>query len=159
MIEKILSEIQKLILQNEEGANACYPSAMARESAYYECKEIVQEAAKEYGTASDNDVAVVSALPSLYPLQKFEEEVIHKVVASAKGNGWIPVETELPKESGLEHYEITFLSSITKTPVRSVAIFSKGRWYMAGTNGRDCDMFPFEVIAWKEQSAPYQKGE
>ena len=48
MFEKILSEIQKLILQNEEGANACYPSAMARESAYYECKEIVQEVAKEY---------------------------------------------------------------------------------------------------------------
>ena len=49
MIEKILSEIQKLILQNEEGANACYPSAMARESAYYECKEIVQEVAKDGG--------------------------------------------------------------------------------------------------------------
>ena len=80
-------------------------------------------------------------------------------VAKEHGNGWIPVTERLPEENGLEHYEITFLSGINKTPIRSVAIFSKGRWYMPGTNCRDCDRFPFEVIAWKKPSAPYQKGE
>lgn len=68
MIEKILSEIQKLILQNEEGANACYPSAMARESAYYECKEIVQKVAKEYGKETN-----------------------------VRSNGWVPCSERLPE--------------------------------------------------------------
>lgn len=64
------------------------------------CKEIVQEAAKEYGTASDNDLTVVSALPSLYPLQPFEEEAIHKVVKSVKDGGWIPCSERLPECCG-----------------------------------------------------------
>lgn len=87
------------------------------------------------------------------------EELVKIVQEVAKDGGWIPCSERLPKENGLEHYEITFLSGIKKVPFRGVAIFSKGRWYMAGTNCRDCDRFPFEVIAWKEPSAPYQKGE
>lgn len=87
------------------------------------------------------------------------EDAMRIVQEVAKDGGWIPCEVEMPKENGLEHYEITFLSGINKTPIRSVAIFSKGRWYMPGTYCRDCDWFPFEVIAWKKPSAPYQKGE
>ena len=87
------------------------------------------------------------------------EDAIKIVQEESKNGGWIPCSERLPEENGLEHYEITFLSRINKTPIRSVAIFSKGRWYMPGTNCRDFDRFPFEVMAWKKPSAPYQKGE
>ena len=157
ILERLEEEIKKIGDSIDKGMN--YPYALGANNAYETALEIVQEVAKEYGTVNDNDLAVVSALPSLYPLQKFEEEAIHKVVASAKDGGWIPCSERLPKENGLEHYEITFLSGLNNTPFRSVAIFSKGRWYMPGTNCRYCDWFPYEVIAWKEPSAPYQKGE
>ena len=49
--------------------------------------KIVQEEAAKYENFSDNDLTVVSALPSLYPLQPFEEEAIQRVAVSRKDSG------------------------------------------------------------------------
>lgn len=45
--------------------------------------EIVNQLAKEYNNCS-TDLVIVQSLPSLYPLQPFEEEAVHRVVGSAK---------------------------------------------------------------------------
>jgi len=74
MIEKILSKIEELIMCNEEEANACYPSAMARESAYYECKEIVQEVAKDGGW-----IPVEERLPN-WEIEEDYTENVHTVL-------------------------------------------------------------------------------
>ena len=52
---------------------------------------------------SDQEKMIVEALPSLYPLQKFEEDAIHAVIDALPH--WIPVTERLPKESGL--YQVT----------------------------------------------------
>ena len=60
--------------------------------------EIVNQVAEEYGNGADeHDLMVVGALPSLYPLQDFEEEAIQRVVVSKSGGGWIPVSERLPE--------------------------------------------------------------
>lgn len=46
---------------------------------------------------------IVNALPSLYPLQDYEEEAIDTIIKAIPQ--WIPVTERLPKESGL--YQVT----------------------------------------------------
>ena len=127
-----------------------------------DANKIVQEVAKEYSNASDTDLTVVSALPSLYPLQKFEEEAIHKVVASAKDGGWIPCSERLPKcEWGAETKALLFQMAETNTIY--CGYYGEGgkyrdkyfRTYTNATDGFDMK----DVIAWQPLPAPYQKGE
>lgn len=113
--------------------------------------KIVQEVAKEYDNASDTDLTVVSALPSLYPLQKFEEEAVHKVVASAKDGGWIPCSERLPEDkrevlvwdSNQEMHCVAWYNPSTKI------------WYSNDFVTEDSKY----IVAWCELPAPYQKGE
>lgn len=121
-------------------------------------KKIVQEVAKEYGNASDNDLAVVSALPSLYTLQKFEKEAIHKVVASVKGDGWIPVEQILPPTG--ERVQVTYKGKMTGNLLcDAMAYIAPDKsWHWDGVEGSKSHV-DTEITAWKNPGAPYQKGE
>lgn len=166
MIEKMLEKFEELrgnicagIPCNGCDYNKdCYEGEHAENRAIDLCKKIVQEVIKEYSAASDTDLAVVSALPSLYPLQAFEEEAIHKVIASAKDGGWIPCSERLPNKSGKyivtqKRYAIddrTHKSPIA-VEVDYVEFNSRdGEWQRANF---------FEIIAWQPLPAPYQKGE
>lgn len=51
-----------------------------------ECSNLIQR----------DDLAIVEALPSLYPLQEFETDAVRRVVMSS-GGGWIPVSERLPE--------------------------------------------------------------
>ena len=144
MIEKILERLEETRWTTNFDAQCVFENAKLDK-----CIEIVQEVAKEYGNASDNDLTVVSALPSLYPLQKFEEEAIHKVVASAKDGGWIPCSERLPEDN--ERVLVIDEDGIMAVCrfVESVNVFMTC-W--------DGDEFA-DVIAWQSLPAPYQKGE
>lgn len=159
MIEKIIEKFEELArasssAQTEaiigmQGALANFYNG--EKSAYEKAIEIVQEVAKEYGNVSDTDLSVVSALPSLYPLQKFEEEAIHKVVASAKDGDWIPCSSgQMPNEC--EEVDVT-IEEIDGDVYTSTSWLQEGVWVVKKTALQP------RVIAWKTKSAPYQKGE
>jgi hypothetical protein len=72
-------------------------------------------------------------------------------VAKEYGNGWIPCEVALPKEATT--YEVTceIILCSKKQYITTYALWgTEGEW-ICRKNER--------VIAWKEKSAPYQKGE
>ena len=145
MIEKILGRLE------EERKMCLKECALISASCIERMKAIVQEVAKEYGNASDNDLTVVSSLPSLYPLQPFEEEAIHKVVASAKDGGWIPCSSnQMPNEC--EEVDVT-IEEIDGDVYTSTSWLQEGVWVVKKTALQP------RVIAWKPKSAPYQKGE
>ena len=150
MIEKIIERLEETRWTTEFDMHCTIENAKLDN-----CIEIVQEVAKEYGNASDNDLAVVSALPSLYPLQPFEEEAIHKVVASTKSGRWIPTEKELPS-NGTYAY-VTCRSHVDDDPDWVAQSFYFNQTW--GIPLVDCGKA--EVIAWMEEKppAPYQKGE
>lgn len=142
MIEKItdaFANIHRVVKTDED---------LEWNRAVWRCTEIVQEVAKEYGTVSDNDLAVVSALPSLYPLRPFEEEAIHKVVASAKDGGWIPANVT-PKKAERYLCDVIFL---WEGSVENKVVIAKydNYWHIADGN---------EILAWQPLPAPYQKRE
>ena len=77
------------------------------------------------------------------------KEIVQEV-AKEYGNGWIPVESELPKEDGYyltcdEHGNIHTFYHFKHE------IYPFG---IAPSNGRF-----YQPIAWSELPAPYQKGE
>lgn len=127
MIEKILERLEAEADKSYHAFAVGFISDdMARYSAYKHAKEIVQEVAKEYG--KDTNLS----------------------------NGWIPVETELPKEhlwAGhmiSEEVFVTFLDNNEKLRVDTDNTYD-GKWHYYGDR----------VIAWmpKKLPAPYQKGE
>lgn len=154
MIEKILSELEKLKVYKEIVTSDKHPFCASEIELLSRKKvlEIVQEVAKEYGNASDNDLTVVSALPSLYPLQPFEEEAIHKIVASAKDGGWIPYSERLPEFPKSDEDEKSYLVTVKRNDGFTFwdrLIFHDYGWRIPG----NC-----EVTAWQEVT-PYKKGE
>lgn len=155
MFEKILEELTTKCHESYEiwSANKDDKYADGKNEGFIEALNIVQKVVKEYGNASDNDLAVVSALPSLYPLQPFEEEAIHKVVASAKDGGWILTEKELPSNG--TYVYVTCHSHVDDGPDWvAQSFYFNDTW---GIPLVDCGKA--EVIAWKEEKtpAPYQK--
>lgn len=179
MFEKILERLEELkecdlcdgmlCMDCEEkyGGDGC--GTRQQSLAIDECKAIVQEVAKEY-VAGNNDLTVVSALPSLYPLQSFEEEAIHKVVESAKDGGWIPftqremtedekeccgteegymLDCPLPEED--EEILVTYSNGTV-----DVDIFMRDGNECYLDSGND---LVTEAIAWRKKPTPYQKGE
>ena len=150
MIEKILERLEETRWTTNFDAQCVFENAKLDK-----CIEIVQEVAKEYDNTSDTDLTVVSALPSLYPLQPFEEEAIHKVVASARNGGWIPTKTELPLNG--TYLYVTCHSYVDDRPDWvAQSFYFNDKW---GIPLVDCGKA--EVIAWMEEKlpAPYQKGE
>lgn len=178
--------IDKIIRQIKATASGFIPEDYFDEGykdGLYKAIEIVQEVAKECDTASDNDLMVVSALPSLYPLQKFEEEAIHKVVASAKDGGWIPVEVAMPEEheSIFAKYKGTSkwdengmfekISDEVYATVENMKTGESTTTHAHTTDGKwSCDLLrwndTYRIIAWmplppkyEPKEATYQKGE
>ena len=143
MIEKILEKL-KVLTHNNPMVTDNY---ILRKDAI----EIVQEVAKEYG-AINNDLTVVSSLPSLYPLQSFEEEAIQRVVASAsvKNRPWIYCNKRLPEESKL--VLIYAESTARGGSIRCVAELRNGFWFaqIASDTLGLTGIGQYKVIKWAE---------
>ena len=146
----------------------CNEGEFAEDVALDKAIEIVNQLAEEYKQQLPNDLMIVSSLPSLYPLQDFEAEAIHRVVGNTdipemdinelfeeveQNDGWIPCSQRLPEDCTI--YEVTarFGNGMCYT---EFAYYdeSKGEWWKHDDDGL------VNVLAWKEHSVPYQpKGE
>ncbi len=105
-----------------------------------------------------NDLAIVQSLPSLYPLQPFEEEAVHRVVGRAKNQGWIPCSSSvMPKEN--EEVRLTFKNS-AGFHTGEATYKNKMFFYVTDTQFGYYEEVYKNPIAWKPKDAPYQpKGE
>lgn len=176
-------EFEKIIERLEEEKTKAYNTYaryemsvdLGRSFGVEKAIEIVNQVASEYGDGADsNDLMVVESLPSLYPLQDFEEEAICRVVASAKYGGWIPCSERLPEEhdsifaifKGTGKWNNSMFEKVSDEV--SVTIVGKngtratthahtidGKW--------SCDLLKcdksYRIIAWRPLSPPYQPKE
>lgn len=175
--------IDKLIERLEEHKTKAYvtgftnnPYELGACHAMDDAVKIVNLLAEEYNTdipaldvnelfkaVEQNDIStdlmIVSSLPSLYPLQDFEEEAVHRVVAkNATVGGWIPCSERFPEIDGC----------ISDTVL---VCGSNGFQYMAfwcdDLQWRFCEcgmakepVLWTEIVAWQPLPQPYQpKGE
>lgn len=113
---------------------------------YARAIEIVQEVAKEYTGELIIDTADMSKIDEMASAVKHM-----KVMPVQTDGGWILCEVALPKEATT--YEVTceIILCSKKQYITTYALWgTEGEW-ICRKNER--------VIAWKEKSAPYQKGE
>lgn len=149
-IEKLIGRLEELEVQAyaKTDGGATYQT-------YRNVIEMVIQLAEEHKQQLSNDLEIISSLPSLYPLQPFEEEAIHKVVESVNNNGWISYITgcKMPNEASRVWLSFT-------TPIAS---FVKSAWYINGHFEWDnCRRVKETPMAWKpyDVPAPYHpKGE
>lgn len=121
-------------------------------------KFFVEGLAEEHKQQLSNDLEIISSLPSLYPLQPFEEEAVHRVVASVKNNSWIPCSVDNPKENG--RYECWYMVSAIgeKKEYVPITLYWEDNIWLFHPNGFSMPT-QSDVVAWKP-IAPYQpKGE
>lgn len=108
-----------------------------------------------------NDLMIVSSLPSLYPLQDFEEEAVHRVVAkNATVGGWIPCSEKMPADCG-EDWVLVQIKEKNNGYlwIPEVGEHRKDGWWLMNMDDDPLGS-AFEVIAWQPLPAPYQpKGE
>ena len=95
----------------------------------------------------DQEKMIVEALPSLYPLQKFEEDAIDAVLAALPH--WIQVEQDLPTED--DDYWATFEAGTGRFV--DWASWYQGRW-VTWIEGSPAPLS--NVIAWQKSPEPYK---
>lgn len=123
---------------------------------YKDAIEIVNQVVDEYKSQNiDQDLTIVESLPSLYSLQPFEVEAIHRVVERAKyNNGWIPCSERLPNRTDLfQTSEYTVTMRFVKNRYKGIPFtshasfdFESKRWLVK----------EYEVIAWQPLPEPYR---
>ena len=86
------------------------------------------------------DIEILQSLPSLYPLQDFEEEAVDMAIKALEQTRWIPVSERLPGKNG--EYLITG---------RKGAV-NKRRYH----DGHWCGNW--SVLAWMPLPQPYKEG-
>ena len=91
----------------------------------------------------EQEKMIVEALPSLYPLQKFEEDAVHAVIDALPH--WIPVTERLPDDS--RNVLITSRGGV------SMAWYN-GSYFEKGANTHHRKMQT--VTAWCELPEPYK---
>ena len=91
----------------------------------------------------EQEKMIVEALPSLYPLQKFEEDAVHAVIDALPH--WIPVTERLPDNS--RNVLITSRGGV------SMAWYN-GSYFEKGANTHHRKMQT--VTAWCELPEPYK---
>lgn len=157
LIER-LEELEIKLLDNSENIDCTIGIVNAIERAEGIVNQLAEESAK---ILIENDLAVIEALPSLYPLQAFEEEAIHRVIESTintstehincSTDGWIPCSVALPKEQGwyLAHVKhcLNGIVSIEKVLWKKCK-YGSWKWYRKGNDTM--------VIAWMPLPEPYQ---
>lgn len=93
----------------------------------------------------EQEKMIVEALPSLYPLQKFEEDAVHAVIDALPH--WIPCSEGLPEKEGY------FLVTVSCMGV----IYVDARFYYVERDSRHWGNYESgSVIAWMTLPAPYQ---
>lgn len=152
MIEKILerleAEMNEVVSYDEDDYY------LGKYSAYGTAISIVQEVAKEYEECYKDCGQCEAYNKEKHHCPKFCKVIKEAVKEIEENNAdrWIPCDERLPSGE-IENLEVTLRSPSGN--IRNVAYFCEGKWYFPETGGE-----PFyEVIAWKEKSAPYQKGE
>ena len=110
--------------------------------AFEKILERLEEDARFYNSASDVDQNIRSGL-------MIAKEDVHEV-AEEYNNGWIPVECRLPEHN--IDVEVTLANG-----QRHICWYSglRQKWIDAISD----DESELNVIAWKELSEPYQKGD
>lgn len=101
------------------------------------------------GTVEGFERAIQSSIENYNLYREYKAKA--QEVAKEYGDGWIPCEIALPKEATT--YEVTceIILCSEKQYITTYALWgTEGEW-ICRKNER--------VIAWKEKSAPYQKGE
>lgn len=104
---------------------------------------------RESDNMIEQEKMIVEALPSLYPLQKFEEDAIHAVIDALPH--WIPVTEGLPesKEEDLEYP--TVIIDLDGQVALGCYYESTREWGMGEYFNQKC--FP---IAWMPLPEPYK---
>ena len=105
----------------------------------------------------EQEKMIVESLPSLYPLQKHEEDAINVVLDALPH--WIPVTENTPKEY---HRVCLVTMNGCLEPYTDKSTWVDGKWYQIEytTDGypRKIDITD-AVLAWMPLPEPYQKGE
>lgn len=83
-------------------------------------------------------------------------EIVQEV-AKEYGNGWIPVEVELPKKSGCYTVTEEILSLNDRNKVVGTRVAYEVQYDAQNEIWRRANTL--RVIAWKPKDTPYQKGE
>jgi len=161
-IEKLIGRLEELYNSNDKMKKKAYEEQDWENFELFthgnegvkESIEIVNQLAEEYKQNIDQDLIILASLPSLYPLQPFEEEALHKVVSRAKDSGvWISCSTDMP-----EHDQEVFIKF-------SDGAICNGRfWIVEGTNycgfNTKFGLFVAEQVAeWKPIATYQPKGE
>lgn len=166
-IEKLIGRLEELEVQAyaKTDGGATYQT-------YRNVIEMVIQLAEEHKQQLSNDLEIISSLPSLYPLQPFEEEAIHRVVASVKNNSWIPCSERIPEDC-----DNRFYMCIVENHEEDLPMFCQyeegygfGFWHdiydehtlgFVDSEFKTNEELGYEkVIAWQPLPAPYQpKGE
>ena len=152
--------VEKLIGRLEEARQECQKLQKTTTDAYGYmkqkqgidvAKEIVKQLAEEYKPQlNDNDLMIVEALPSLYPMKEFEEEALKRVIGCAKkeyNNGWIPCSERLPEK------DMWCLATFESGNVDKIQYLVTNNWGWNGMRGDN------KVIAWMPLPAPYKENE
>ena len=119
--------------------------------------EIVNQLAEEYSSKSsslEKDLAVVQSIPSLYPLQPFEEEAVHRVVESSHSSDWIACSSGVVSKEN-EEVMLTFKNSVG-LHVGEATYKNKMFFYVTDTEFGYYEEVYKQPIAWKLKDAPYQ---
>lgn len=96
----------------------------------------------------EQEKMIVETLPSLYPLQKFEEDAIYTVLKALPH--WIPVTERLPEKDG--EYLTTWIDAQKKLCV-NVFLVENGVWYW-----NQKYLFPnWRIIAWMPLPEPWKE--
>lgn len=89
------------------------------------------------------DIEIVESLPSLYPLQDYEEEAVLNI---CKIGHWIPVSERLPEKNGV--YIVSYEDS-----VRLLEWFN-GKWFFYPSNPAREETGT--ITAWMPLPKPYK---
>ena len=167
-IKKLIERLEELYDRNDKSKKDAYEEQdwerfdlfTHRNEGIYTAISIVNQLAEEYSRKHvTNDLAVVESLPSLYPLQPFEEEAIHRVVDVAKKISvskmetvdWIPCSERLPEEHG--EY-LVWWTDLTQNEYYEITEYHPAEGWIGdipqAVEGK------YTVIAWQPLPAPYQ---
>ena len=101
----------------------------------------------------EQEKMIVEALPSLYPLQKFEEDAVHAVIDALPH--WIPVTERLPEEPFGCLVTVWDTNPITMEEFENILPYFVG-WDGERWNDADGEQCPFEVLAWMPLPEPFK---
>ena len=97
----------------------------------------------------EQEKMIVEALPSLYPLQKFEEDAVHAVIDALPH--WIPVTERLPNRD-----ELVLVTYKTTSKIHLCKYIDDGSENSWWSYIDDCCAWNNVILAWMPLPEPYK---